>query len=476
MTTTPIPLVPCRINGEVVTSDDLLEVRYPYTGEVVSHIPMLTPADGERAIESALAGGPMEDHYERFRVLEKARQLLEQRSDEFADYILKDTGLCKRETRYEVGRCLDVLLFAAMESIRDEGQVLCGDVSPHGKKRRILTVREPLPVALAITPFNHPLNQVVHKVAPSIAAGTPVILKPSEKAPTAAIKFTELLLEAGLPGHMIAVLLGPVETTVRSLIEDDRISLVSFTGGTDVGKAIAHIAGYKKLCLELGGNSPLIVHADADLELAVQLAAEGCFRNSGQRCTAVKRLLVDRSIIDTFTEAFVSVAATYTCGDPEDEATRVGTVIDEDAAKLLERRVRDAEAMGARVLHGGSRDGALMEPTVIADVPRDAEMVRKESFGPLAPILVTDGIDDAIALANDSAYGLSAGVVTTDLSVAMTAAKRIRTGTVNINDVPGWRTETSPFGGVKDSGLGIKEGVVEAMKVLSTVKSISLPW
>jgi len=275
---------------------------------------------------------------------------------------------------------------------------------------------------------------------------------------------------------MIAVLLGPVETTVRSLIEDDRISLVSFTGGTDVGKAIAHIAGYKKLCLELGGNSPLIVHADADLELAVQLAAEGCFRNSGQRCTAVKRLLVDRSIINSFTEAFVSVAATYTCGDPEDEATRVGTVIDEDAAKLLERRVRDAEAMGARVLHGGSRDGALMEPTVIADVPRDAEMVRKESFGPLAPILVTDGIDDAIALANDSAYGLSAGVVTTDLSVAMTAAKRIRTGTVNINDVPGWRTETSPFGGVKDSGLGIKEGVVEAMKVLSTVKSISLPW
>lgn len=476
MTTTPVPLVPCRIDGVEITSDELLEVRYPYTSEVVSHVPMLTPADGERAIEAALAGGPMDDHYSRFQVLEKTRRLLEERRDEFADYILKDTGLCRRETRYEVGRCLDVLLFAAMESIRDEGQVLCGDISPHGKKRRILAVREPLPVALAITPFNHPLNQVVHKVAPAIAAGTPVILKPSEKTPTAAIKFTELLLEAGLPTHMIAVLLGPVETTVRSLIEDERISLVSFTGGTAVGKRIAQIAGYKKLCLELGGNSPLIIHADADLELAVKLAAEGCFRNSGQRCTAVKRLLVDRSIVDVFTEAFVPLAATYLCGDPENDETRVGTVIDEDAAKLLERRVQDSVAGGAKVLMGGGRDGALMEPTVIADVPRDAEMVKEESFGPLAPILVTNGIDDAIELANDSAYGLSTGIVTSDLSVAFAAAKQIRTGTVNINDVPGWRTETSPFGGVKDSGLGIKEGVVEAMKVLSTIKSISLPW
>ncbi len=476
MTTSSSPVLPCLIGGDEVSSQDLLEVRYPYTSEVVSRVPMLTPEDGNRAIEVALQGGPMEDHHSRYEVLSAVRTLLETRQEEFAGYILKDTGLCIREARYEVGRCLDVLLFAAMESIRDVGEVICGDVSPHGKKRRILAVREPLPVALAITPFNHPLNQVVHKVAPAIAAGTPVILKPSEKTPTAAIHFVELLLEAGLPPHMISVVVGPVETTVRSLIEDPRVSLVSFTGGTKIGKGIAQLAGYKKLCLELGGNSPLIIHSDADLELAVTLAAEGCFRNSGQRCTAVKRLLVDRSVVEPFTAAFVEKAREYRCGDPQDEATRVGTVIDEDAALLLEGRVNDAVAGGARVLLGGTREGAMMEPTVIADVTADMEMVREESFGPLAPILVTDGIDDAIDMANNSSYGLSTGVVTKDMSAAMAVARRVRTGTVNINEVPGWRTETSPFGGVKDSGLGIKEGVVEAMKMLSTVKSISLPW
>ena len=232
-------------------------------------------------------------------------------------------------------------------------------------------------------------------------------------------------------------------------------------------------AGYKKVCLELGGNSPLIIHHDADLDLAIKLAAEGCFRNSGQRCTAVKRVLVDTKIHDAFLERFLPLAAEYVCGDPEEEATRVGTVIDEEAAKTLERRVKES---GGRVLLGGGRSGAMMEPTVIADVPRNCEMICEESFGPLAPIIKTDGIDDAIALANSSAFGLSCGVVTKSFDVALFAAKSVRTGTVNINEIPGWRTEASPFGGVKDSGLGIKEGVVEAMKFLSNVKTISMPW
>jgi aldehyde dehydrogenase (NAD+) len=260
------------------------------------------------------------------------------------------------------------------------------------------------------------------------------------------------------------------------MVRDERIELLTFTGGTAVGKRIASIAGYKKLCLELGGNAPLIILDDADLDLAVGLAAEGCYRNSGQRCTAVKRLLVHEPILDAFTERFVAQSRTYTAGDPADPDTVVGTVIDEAAARTLERRVHEAVEAGAEVLLGGRRDGALLEPTVIANVPRSAEMVCEESFGPLAPIMPVKDLDDAIALANASAYGLSSGIVTGSLDAALKAVKGIRTGTVNVNQVPGYRIEMSPFGGVKDSGLGIKEGVIEAMKFMTNVKTFSLPW
>jgi len=263
---------------------------------------------------------------------------------------------------------------------------------------------------------------------------------------------------------------------VTPLIADDRVELVSFTGSVAIGKTISLTAGYKKLCLELGGSSPLIVLDDADLELAVTLAAEGCFRNSGQRCTAVKRLLIHEAVLDEFTEAFVAKLAEYPCGDPANDATRVGTVIDEPAAKLLESRVEKAVASGARVLAGGNRAGALLEPTIIADVARDAEMVMQESFGPLAPIMPVKDLDDAIELANGTAFGLSSGVVTRNMDSAIAAVKRIRTGSVNINAVPGYRIESSPFEGVKDSGLGIKEGVIEAIKYMTNVKIFSLPW
>lgn len=450
-----------------------LDVLYPYDGSVTGQIELATWADADRAVEVALAGGPMANHWDRHAILEKARVLLEGRREEFATSILRETGLCRRETLYEAGRALDVFRFSAIEALREEGIVLGGDVSPSGKNRKIMTVREPAKLVLAITPFNHPLNQVAHKVCPAIAAGVPVILKPSEKTPLTAFLLAELLYEAGLPKHMLQVIVGGIDDVVTPLIEDPRVEVVSFTGGTAVGKAIASRAGYKKVCLELGGNSPLIIHEDADLDLAVKLAGEGCFRNSGQRCTAVKRVLVDAAIHDEFVERFVPFAETYVCGDPEDEATRVGTVIDEAAATVLERRVKES---GGRVLLGGNRRGAQMEPTVIVDVPRDCEMICEESFGPLAPIIKTHGIDDAIQLANASAFGLSCGVVSRSIDVALKAAKEIRTGTVNINEIPGWRTEASPFGGVKDSGLGIKEGVVEAMKFLSNVKTISLPW
>lgn len=303
----------------------------------------------------------------------------------------------------------------------------------------------------AITPFNHPLNQVVHKIAPAIAAGAPMILKPSDKTPLTALKVAELLYEAGLPGWMLSVFVGPIDTVITPLITDERVELVSFTGSVEVGKQIANAAGYKKLCLELGGNSPLIILDDADLDLAVHLAAEGAFRNSGQRCTAVKRLLVQEGILDAFTTKFVAKAATYLAGDPEDESTIVGTVIDEESAATLEARVQ-------------------------ANVSRQSEIVVKESFGPLAPIIPIRDLVAAIAYYNSGTFALSTGIVTTNLDLAMRACKELQAGTTNVNEVPGYRLEMTPFGGLKDSGLGIKEGVSEAVKFMTNTKTFSLPW
>jgi aldehyde dehydrogenase (NAD+) len=275
---------------------------------------------------------------------------------------------------------------------------------------------------------------------------------------------------------MLSVIVGGIEEVVEPMIRDERVQLVTFTGGTSVGKRIASIAGYKKLCLELGGNSPLIVLADADLDLAATLAAEGSYRNSGQRCTAVKRLLIHERILDDFTKKFVAKTKEYVYGDPAREETRIGTMINEQAAQLLERRVHMAVEQGAEVLYGGSRSGALLAPTIIANVPRTAEMICQESFGPLAPIVPVRDLNDAIEVANSSNFGLSTGVVTQNLNDALAVVRGIETGTVNVNEVPGFRIESSPFGGVKDSGLGIKEGVIEAMNFMSTVKTFSLPW
>ncbi len=467
---------PNFIAGEAVTSDTRLDVHYPFDGSLTGQVTMIGPSELEQCIATMLRGGKALSRHERSQILDSARRLLLERADDFADLIRRESGLCMRDTRYEVGRAQDVLQFAAMEALKDDGQIFSCDITRHGKARKIFTTREPLRSIAAITPFNHPLNQVAHKLAPAIACGAPVILKPSEKTPLTALKFAELLYEAGLPGWMLSVVVGPIDTVVEPMIRDDRIELVSFTGSATVGKQIATTAGYKKLCLELGGNSPLIVLEDADLDRAVTLAAEGCYRNSGQRCTAVKRLLIHRDIIEDFTARFVAKTGDYVVGDPADPATRIGTVIDEAAATDLARRVRDAAAAGARVLTGGQNEGAVMPPTVLDNVPRNAEMVRTESFGPLAPILEIADLDDAIELANSTPFALSCGVVTNDLDRALETVKRVRTGTVNVNEVPGYRIECSPFGGLKDSGLGIKEGVIEAMKFMTNVKTFSLPW
>ncbi|MGJ7029553.1 phosphonoacetaldehyde dehydrogenase [Niabella hirudinis] len=464
------------IAGEPVQNNRLLEVKSPYDGRLVGTVTTAGAADVEKAITRALATGTKLTRYERYQILEKTRQLLSEHRKEIADLISAESGLAIREAVYETGRAHDVLMFAAIECLKDDGQIFSCDISPAGKARKIFTLREPLNLGVAITPFNHPLNQVAHKIAPAIAAGCPVILKPSEKTPLTAIRLTELLYEAGLPKNMLSVLLGPTNEVAEPLVKDHRVDIVSFTGSVPVGKHIAAAAGYKKVILELGGNDPVIIMEDADLDKAVLLAAEGAFRNSGQRCTAVKRILIHQKIKDAFVEKFVKKAGEYTCGDPADPETLVGTVIDEAAAICLENMVNKAVAQGARVLLGGRRRGALMEPTVIDDVPRHADIVVHEAFGPLAPILTFKDIDDAIALSNSTAYGLSSGIVTNNMDDALRFVKELKVGTVNINEVPGYRIESSPFGGIKDSGLGIKEGVIEAIKCFTFVKTFSLPW
>lgn len=466
----------CYVAGKQVDSDQVLKVRSPYDNRLVGTVKLANEMHAQNAMDAALRGGRTLSRFDRYSILEKTRQLLDDRKEEFAQIISAESGLAIREARYETGRAHDVLMFAAIESLKDDGQVFSCDISPNGKARKIFTLREPLALAVCITPFNHPLNQVAHKIAPAIASGTPVILKPSEKTPLTAIRFAELLYEAGLPGHMLSVLLGPTNAIAEPLVKDPRVDIVSFTGSVAVGKHIAATAGYKKVILELGGNDPLIILEDADLEKAVYLAAEGSFRNSGQRCTAVKRILVQASIHDAFIERFVAKASEYTCGDPADPEIMVGTVIDEQSAIHLEQVVKKAVSQGAKVILGGQRFGALLQPTVIVDVPHNADMIVHESFGPLAPVLRFNGIDDAIAIANSTAYGLSSGVVTNNMEHALRFVKELKAGTVNINEVPGYRIENSPFGGIKDSGLGIKEGVIEAMKCFSFVKSFSLPW
>lgn len=470
------PILPSYLAGVPFHGADVLEVTNPWNGETVGAVSRITRPQLDEVISLHIAPHVPLSRYERSMILNRARTTLDARREEFARLITSEAGLCLRETRYEVGRACDVLSFSAMEALRDDGQTFSCDIAPGGKARKIFTLREPVNLVAAITPFNHPLNQVAHKLGPAIAAGAPIILKPSEKTPLTASLFAEVLYEAGLPGWMLSVVHGSLEEVTRPLVQDERVELVSFTGSAKIGKEIAATAGYKKLCLELGGHSPMIILDDADLDLAAKLACEGSFRNSGQRCTAVRRILVHENVLEDFTRRFVELAKTYVSGDPMSETTMVGTVIDDAAAASLRTAVDDAVFHGAEILLGGNCHGAVMEPTILGGMSRDAYLAKNECFGPLAPIFSIHDLDDAIALSNASPYGLSSSIVTRSMDSAIRVVKELQVGTVNVNEIPGFRLELSPFGGVKDSGLGIKEGVVEAMKFMSRVKTFSLPW
>jgi phosphonoacetaldehyde dehydrogenase len=468
-----------RIAGRRVGAgrDRAIEVFDPFTNERIGTVPKATLEEVREAFETAHAFRPQLTRYERAAILNRAAALVRERLDDVSRLITAESGLCLKDSLYEAGRVSDVLLFGATEVLKDDGQIFSCDLTPHGKRRRVYTQRSPLlGVITAITPFNHPMNQVAHKVVPSIATNNRMVLKPSEKVPFSAIFFADILYEAGLPPEMLSVVTGDPREIADRLITNPRVDLVTFTGGVAIGKYIAAKAGYRRVVLELGGNDPIIVMEDADIDEASTLAVQGSYKNSGQRCTAVKRMLVHEAVAARFTEQVVEKTRAWKHGDPQDKGNDMGTVIDEAAAALFESRVNEAVAQGARLLAGNQRQGALYSPTVLDNVQPGMTLVREETFGPVSPIIRFKTIDEAIAISNGTAYGLSSSVCTNRLDHITRFVNELQVGSVNVREVPGYRLELTPFGGIKDSGLGYKEGVQEAMKSFTNLKTYSLPW
>ena len=472
---------PMRIAGKMVDADETLNVHYPYTDAVVGTVPAGNAAHAREAFEIAAAYTPKLTRYERQRILLRIAELLYARKEEISDLVTLELGISKQDSLYEVGRAFDVYTLAGQMVIRDDGEIFSCDLTPHGKQRKIFTTREPLIGAIsAITPFNHPLNMVSHKIAPAIATNNCIVVKPTELTPMTALVLADIIYEAGLPPEMLSVVTGWPKDIGDEMITNHNIDLITFTGGVPVGKLIASKAGYKRQVLELGGNDPLIILNDLDdddLKKAADLAVAGATKNSGQRCTAVKRILVQESVAERFVPLVLERAKKLKFGDPMDRTTDLGTVVHEKAAALFEKRVHMAAEQGAEVLYDPGREGALLPPIVVDRVPHGSELVMEETFGPIIPIIRAPDDDDAlIALSNSTAFGLSSGVCTNDYRRMQKYIHGLKVGTVNIWEVPGYRIEMSPFGGIKDSGNGYKEGVIEAMKSFTNIKTFSLPW
>ncbi|RJG40996.1 phosphonoacetaldehyde dehydrogenase [Mesorhizobium sp. DCY119] len=471
---------PMRIAGRHVDADGVVEVRYPWNDTVVGTVPAGGAEHARQAFAIAAAYKPKLTRYERQKILLRTAELLNSRKEEISDLITLELGISKQDSLYEVGRAFDVFTLSGQMCIQDDGQIFSCDLTPHGKARKIFTMREPLNAISAITPFNHPLNMVSHKVAPAIATNNCVVVKPTELTPMTALVLADILYEAGLPPEMLSVVTGWPKDIGDEMITNENIDLITFTGGVPVGKLIASKAGYRRQVLELGGNDPLIILndlSDDDLAKAADLAVAGATKNSGQRCTAVKRILVQESIADRFVPLVLERARKIRFGDPMDRTTDLGTVVHERAAKLFEDRVHMAAEQGADILYNPGRNGALLPPIVVDRVPHASELVMEETFGPIIPIIRAPDDDDAlIALSNSTAFGLSSGVCTNDFRRMQKYIAGLQVGTVNIWEVPGYRIEMSPFGGIKDSGNGYKEGVIEAMKSFTNVKTFSLPW
>ncbi len=469
-----------RIGGKKVDTEKRIEVRYPYTNEVIGTVPAGTAAHAAQAFAIAAAFKPKLTRYERQQILFRTAELIRAKKDELSRLITLELGLSMKDSAYECGRAYDVFSLAGQLAINDDGQIFSCDLTPQGKSRKIFTKREPVGVISAITPFNHPLNMVSHKIAPAIATNNCVVCKPTELTPLTAIMLADILYEAGLPPEMFQIVTGNPEDIGDEMVTNKDINIITFTGGVRVGKIIASKAGYTRAALELGGNDPLIVLddlSDDELDKAAELAVAGATKNSGQRCTAVKRILVQPKVADRFVEKVLAKAKKLKFGDPMNPETDLGCVVNARSAEMFEKRVLDAAEHGAKILYHPDRKGAVLPPITVDFVDPKSVLVYEETFGPVIPIIRVSADDnEVIRVSNSTPFGLSSGVCTNNLNRITKYIEGLNVGTVNIWEVPGYRIEMSPFGGIKDSGNGIKEGVAEAMKFYTNVKTWSLPW
>ncbi|WP_053351588.1 aldehyde dehydrogenase family protein [Leucobacter musarum] len=450
-------------------------VRNPATGEEIGRLPLTPAVDADAVLNRARSAVPVAaglSRYARAEVLDRASRALEARAEQFADQIVAEAGKTIRQARKEVGRAVTTLSLSAAEARRGGGEVIPFDAYAGGEDRQGWFTREPLGIVLAITPYNDALNLVAHKLGPAIAGGNAVILKPAQQTPYSARLLVDLLREHGLPEEVVTVVHGDRHLT-GALIAARDVRMVSFTGGFRTGEAITRTAGIKRLAMELGGNAPVIVFADADLPVAVDAIVSGAFWAAGQNCVGAQRILVHDDIYSEFREAFVSRSRELRTGDPRDERSDVGPMISEDAARAAADTVLSAVAAGARVLCGGVPDGPFLPPTVVERVPSDHQLCREEVFAPVAILERFSNYSEAIARANDVEYALHAGVFTRDLSMALRAAADIEAGGVMINDSSDYRIDAMPFGGAKYGSMG-REGVRFAYEEMTQPKVVCI--
>jgi glyceraldehyde-3-phosphate dehydrogenase (NADP+) len=462
------------LNGEWVDREEKIEVLDPYDQSVIDTVPSSTNDDVEMALEAAVRGFAMSKKmtvYERAQVLFRTASIVSENLEEFAQVIAREGSKTIREARKEASRCVNTLTVSAEESKRILGETIPFDSFPGGEKRRGYYYRFPIGIVLAITPFNDPLNLVAHKLGPAIAAGNSVILKPATVTPLSALKLAEALLEAGLPPLALQAITGYGSVIGDPLVKDERVRMISFTGGVEAGKRIAQLAGIKKMGMELGSDSPVIVWKDADLDWAVESCVSGAFWAAGQNCIGVQRLYIHQEIYEDFRDRFVERTKKYRIGDKLKEETDMGPMITKEEAKRVEAWIKEAVEKGARVLTGGNRVKALMKPTVLENVPEHAAIHCEEVFGPTVNLYPVNNLEEAIQKANALPFGLHAAIFTQNVDVAFKAAYELDCGGVMVNDSTDYRLDSMPFGGVKYSGLG-REGIKFALQEMTEPKVV----
>ena len=454
MTATARPLF---IDGEWVETGDWIDVRSPYSGEVVARVARGGADETRRALDAAdrALQSPLPAH-KRAEILVKVAGLIGRRHEEVARTISEEAGKPIKTARVEASRAMSTYTFAAVEARKLSGELVPMDAAQAGEGKLAFTVRRPIGIVGAISPFNFPCNLVAHKLAPALAAGCPVVLKPASQTPLSALLLAELEAEAGLPAGWLNVVVGRASEIGEVLVEDERVKLITFTGSGDVGWGLQERAPRKRVKLELGNSTPAIVAADADVDATAAKLAANAFSFAGQSCISVQRIYVERPQFDAFLESFVAKVEALKVGDPSEDDTDVGPVIDGDARTRIAEWIAEAEQSGARVVTGGE-DVGLLKPTVIADVADDQKVSCEEVFGPVVVVNPVDSVDEAIERANGTRFGLQAGVFTTSLDTALEAAERLEFGGVVVNEAPTFRSDQMPYGGVKASG-NTKEG------------------